>query len=69
MIFAIRKICEMCNKLHTEVPDNARPQMGFIDETQIFGYFWECQCGSTLFKKVGQNVRDDIQSNDGTSAS
>lgn len=35
------KICNMCGKIHNEVPSKAR-----IDERGTA--FWECECGTTL---------------------
>ena len=40
------KKCNCCGKIHTEVPSNARRM---IDENILIGWFFECECGSTMF--------------------
>lgn len=39
------RVCS-CGKLHTHVPFGARLQM---DGDSLDGYYWECECKSTLF--------------------
>lgn len=43
------KICACCGIIHSEVPKNAREGKEELD--QYPGWYWECQCGSTLFLK------------------
>jgi hypothetical protein len=49
----ISKTCS-CGRIHTAIPDNARK---WIDEGLLLGFCWECECGSTLFKRVGEIVK------------
>lgn len=43
------KTCNTCGCQHKNVPSNAR---AWIEEGSLVGWFWECVCGSTMFKKA-----------------
>lgn len=45
------KTCPSCGLTHPEIPKDARAWKDFI-EGKIFGYFFECKCGSTLFSRI-----------------
>lgn len=43
--------CNCCGHIHKNVPNNARPMMD-INNKEIEGWFWECNCLSTMFIKI-----------------
>ena len=43
--------CHCCGKVHTLIPLKARPMMD-INNIKIEGWFWECDCLSTMFYKI-----------------
>lgn len=45
------KKCNTCGAEHPTVPANARE---WVDENVFMGWFWECKCGSTMFKKASK---------------
>lgn len=54
------KQCSVCNKIHTQIPENTRFQM--IGDP-LDGFYWECDCKSTMFvsiKKVGSEVLTEM---------
>ncbi len=45
-----------CGKVYPFIPSNARP---WIEDQILIGWFWECVCKSTLFKKsVGEGDKE-----------
>jgi hypothetical protein len=50
------KECKNCGKIHKEIPQNARPwnddELKLAGKPFLIGYFWECDCKSTMFSKV-----------------
>lgn len=48
------KKCNTCGKIHAEIPPI------HIAETRpdyFVGYYWNCECGSTMYAPLGKIVR------------
>lgn len=58
MIKIEAKTCNCCKKVHTEIPADAK----YSDDPGLGGYFWNCECKSTLFvsnkKLVAQSATE-----------
>ena len=48
----LNKTCNTCGKKHDSVPAVARPWVESEKPKLILGFFWECACGSTMFKRT-----------------
>lgn len=55
--YKIYKVCNNCHVAHLSIPETSRE---WIDEGELIGFMWECQCKSTMFvptldmkKKIG----------------
>lgn len=51
----INKVCK-CGKVHDPIPLLVREQ---LDDDHVIGYYWECECKSTLFLptyKIGRAI-------------
>ena len=44
------KVCS-CGKKHTSFPKDKKPWIG--EDGLLLGFIWNCECGSTLFKPIG----------------
>lgn len=63
----LNKKCNCCQKIHTVIPENARPWMQ-DDTYEVFAMVWECDCKSTLihiFKQVQQESQAQAMMNRG----
>lgn len=56
------KRCTVCDRKHKEIPQNARPwiddEMKLAGKPHLIGWFWECKCGSTMFKKIQEKIQE-----------
>lgn len=48
----INKICNTCKKVHEIIPENAREWLDGDEANIVLGFFWECDCKSTMFSPV-----------------
>lgn len=46
------KVCATCGKAHAIVPENAR----LMAQGKLAGFYWECDCLSTLFVPVSKVI-------------
>ncbi|PWU22989.1 hypothetical protein C5B42_04430 [Candidatus Cerribacteria bacterium 'Amazon FNV 2010 28 9'] len=53
------KTCGKCGKQFLEIPENARFFKGKTSDV-LDGYYWNCECGSTLFSKIERDFIFDF---------
>lgn len=47
--------CNCCGTEHTRIPQDSRAQRALLNDYND-GFFFECECGSTMFVRVTQEV-------------
>lgn len=53
----MRKVCPHCQKIYAVIPPQAKH---FIDP-DVGGYYWECDCGTTLYVPEGEVEKNDAR--------
>ncbi len=52
---SVIKICKTCGHQFTEIPKGCE----LFEDAAFGGYYWFCECGSTMFIPIKQTVLEE----------